>query len=69
MVCVILTSVYAFPVAVVTNFIPAYHFLHDLYNVHTEVVVLIVFGTYALIAWSGSRQREPEPKQQSKGWL
>ncbi|XP_065910438.1 uncharacterized protein [Dysidea avara] len=66
-VCIILTSVFAFPMAVATNFIPVYHILHDLYNVHTEVVVLIVFGTYAMISWSGTRLKETEPKQTAKG--
>ena len=66
-VCVILTGVFAFPMAVATIFIPVHHTLHDLYNVHTEVVMLIVFGMYALIAWNGCYHRETEPKQTAKG--
>jgi len=66
-VCVILTGVFAFPMAIATIFVPLYHVLHDLYNVHTEVVTLMVFGIYALIAWSGTDHRDTEPKQTAKG--
>ena len=66
-VCVILTSVFTFPLAVVTQFIPLYHFLHDLRGVHTEVVVFILIGVYILIAWIGDRHREVEVKPAVKG--
>ena len=66
-VCVILTSVFAFPLAVVTQFIPFYHILHDLYGVHSEVVVFIILGLYIVIAWIGDRHRETETKPAAKG--
>ena len=66
-VCVILTSVFAFPLAVVTQFMPFYHILHDLYGVHTEVVVFIILGLYIVIAWIGDRHRETETKPAAKG--
>ena len=66
-VCVILTSVFAFPLAVMTQFMPLYHILHDLYGVHTEVVTLIFFGVYIVIVWIGDRHREIETKPAPKG--
>jgi len=66
-VCTILTSVFAFPLAVLTQFTPFYHVLHDLHDIHTEVVVLILFGTYVVIAWIGDRHHESETKPTAKG--
>ena len=68
-VCVILTSVFTFPLAVMTQFMPLYHILHDLYGVHTEVVTLIFFGVYIVIVWIGDRHREIETKPAPKGIL
>ena len=65
-VCVILTSVFAFPLAVMTQFMPLYHVLHDLYGVHTEVIVLILLGVYVVIVWIGDRHREVDTKPAPK---
>lgn len=53
--------------AVATQFIPLYHILHDLYGVHTEVVVFLLIGAYVVIAWSGDRHHEIEAKPAAKG--
>ena len=66
-VCVILTSVFPFPLAVVTQFMPLYHFLHDLKGVHTEILVFILIRVYIVIAWVGDRNREVEAKPAVKG--
>ena len=66
-VCVILTSVFSFPLAVVSQFMPLYHVLHDMYGVHTEVIVCIFFGVYIVLVWIGDRRHETEPKPVVKG--
>lgn len=68
-VCVILTSVFTFPLAVATQFMPLYHVLHDLNGIHTEVVVYIILGVYIVIAWIGDRHREAEVRPAAKGIL
>ena len=61
-VCVILTSVFTFPLAVASQFMPLYHVLHDMYGVHTEVIVCIFLGVYVVVVWIGDRHRDTETK-------
>ena len=44
------------PMAVIFQFIPFYHVLHDLFSVHTEVCVWVLIGLYVMLAWIGERR-------------
>lgn len=44
----------------VLQFLPIYHVLHDVYNIHTEVPVFIIITLYGLIWWTGDRKAQKE---------
>ena len=50
------------PLAVVLQFLPVYHALHDVGGVHTEICVLVLFGFYCMLAWIGDRHAGVEAR-------
>ncbi|XP_031574568.1 uncharacterized protein LOC116308317 [Actinia tenebrosa] len=53
-VCVILTGLFSMPLGVI-QFIFFYHIPHDVYGIHTEVVVCAMIMVYGLIVWRSDR--------------
>lgn len=55
LLCCVLTPVLAVPVGILM-FIPIYHPLHDIFNIHSEVTFFIMFAIFLLLVWSGDRK-------------
>ncbi|VEN42048.1 unnamed protein product [Callosobruchus maculatus] len=55
LLCSIITA-FLGPIGGILLFIPLYHPLHDLYNIHSEVTYFILFAIFLLIIWSGDRR-------------
>ena len=64
MICCLIPGLFSFPMGVL-QFAPLYHPLRDQFGVHTEVCVLILVVTYALIVWSSDRH-PPQEGRSSK---
>lgn len=43
------------PIGGILLFIPIYHPLHDIFNIHTEVTCFIIVTIFLLLIWSGDR--------------
>ncbi|ESO87411.1 hypothetical protein LOTGIDRAFT_127893, partial [Lottia gigantea] len=54
LVCAMITGLFAMPLGVL-QFVPIYHPLHDSLKIHTEVCVLLLLVTYAVIVWLSDR--------------
>ncbi len=59
--CCVIPGLFSFPMGAL-QFMPMYHTFHDNFEVHTEVCVFCLVAVYALIAWSGDRNPEPEAR-------
>ena len=59
-----ITGLLAMPVGIL-QFIPLYHPLHDIFNFHSEVTVLLFLTTYILIVWVADRHPTDEARAQS----
>lgn len=46
-------------------FLPLYHPLHDMYNIHSEVTFFMLFSVFLAMAWSGDRKASPDAKPKS----
>lgn len=55
--CFVLVSLLSMPLGVI-QFIPMYHGLHDVYNIHTEVITFIYLFIYVFIVWSCSTKEK-----------
>ncbi|KAL3876893.1 hypothetical protein ACJMK2_034674 [Sinanodonta woodiana] len=51
LICCLVASMCGFPLGVL-QFIPVYHTLHDIFHIHSEVCVFILFAVYAMIIWT-----------------
>ena len=58
-----LTGLLTMAVAVLFQIMPFYNILHDHYDIHSEVCVIVVIGLYITIAWAGDRKRTNTGKQ------
>ena len=58
-----LTGLLTMAVAVVFQIMPFYNILHDHYDIHTEVCVMLVIGLYTIIVWTGDRNKANTGKQ------
>ena len=61
-VSVVLAGCLSMPLAVLSQMLPAYNFPHDVYGVHTEVLLWMLLGTYILLAWIGERTSGSEAR-------
>ncbi|CAH1994136.1 unnamed protein product [Acanthoscelides obtectus] len=43
------------PIGGILMFLPLYHPLHDMYNIHSEVTYSVLFVVFLLIVWTGDR--------------
>ncbi|XP_078083081.1 uncharacterized protein LOC144502714 isoform X3 [Mustelus asterias] len=50
-----LAGTFTFPLAVLTQFLPLYHVPHDIYQIHTENIVMVQLAIYIFIVWSADR--------------
>lgn len=62
--CTIITGLLAMPVGIL-QFLPLYHPLHDIFNFHSEVCVLLFLSVYILIVWVADRHPTEEARSQS----
>ena len=58
-----LTGLLTMAVAVVFQIMPFYNILHDHYDIHTEVCVMLVIGLYIIIVWTGDKNKANTGKQ------
>ena len=56
-VCCLLASMFGFPLGVI-QFVFIYHPLHDTFNIHTEVCVMMLIVVFGLIVWMGDRNAD-----------
>lgn len=66
MLCTLLTGLLAMPLGVV-QFLPLYHPLHDMFNIHTEVCVMLFLTIYMAIAWIADRNPTSNARSSSPG--
>ena len=66
LLCSLITGLFSMPLGVL-QFIPVYHILHDNYNIHTEVCVLVLFGFFGLMVWMSDRNPSQEARSRPKG--
>jgi len=55
MVCSLITCLLAMPLGIL-QFIPVYHGLHDGFQIHSEICVLLFLMLFFLTAWSSDRR-------------
>ena len=56
-ICCLLASMLGFPLGVI-QFVFIYHPLHDTFNIHTEVCVMMLVVVFGLILWMGDRNAD-----------
>jgi len=61
LVCSLVTGLLAMPLGVL-QFIPVYHSLHDGFQIHSEICVLLFLTLLFLIAWTGDRRPSAEAR-------
>ncbi|GCB59887.1 hypothetical protein scyTo_0012622 [Scyliorhinus torazame] len=67
----LLAGIFTFPLAVLTQFLPLYHVPHDIYQIHTENIVMGQLAVYIFIVWSAERNgsRDNRSTVNSASWL
>lgn len=66
MMCTLLTGLLAMPLGVI-QFLPLYHPLHDMFNIHTEVCVMLFLTIYMATAWIADRNPTSNARSSSPG--
>lgn len=61
MLCVLITGALSMGLAIASQILPIYHGLKDGFGIHSEIIMMIVFGLYIAIVWYADRM----PKEKS----
>eukprot|EP00731_Ephydatia_muelleri_P004982 Em0002g1158a len=64
---VVLAGCLSMPLAVLGQMLPAYNFPHDVYGIHTEVLLWTLLGTYVVLVWIGTQGSEGRESGGCKG--
>ncbi|KAL5505818.1 hypothetical protein EMCRGX_G007325 [Ephydatia muelleri] len=63
---VVLAGCLSMPLAVLGQMLPAYNFPHDVYGIHTEVLLWTLLGTYVVLVWIGTQGSEGRESASSR---
>lgn len=62
--CVMITGGFSMALAILTQLLPIYHGLKDGFGIHSEIIIMIVFGLYIAIVWYADRMPKDDARSQ-----